>query len=32
MQALIADVASAYFDLREYDAEIDFVRESIAAR
>ncbi len=29
---LIADVASAYFDLREYDAEIDFVRESIAAR
>jgi multidrug efflux system outer membrane protein len=32
MQALVAQVASAYFDLREYDAEIDFVRESIDAR
>ena len=29
MQALIAEVASAYFDLREYDAEIEYVRESI---
>ena len=32
MQALIADVATAYFDLREYDAELEYVRESIKAR
>ena len=32
MQALVAEVASAYFDLREYDAEIVYVRESIKAR
>jgi outer membrane protein, multidrug efflux system len=32
MQALIADVATAYFDLREYDAELAIVRESIKTR
>jgi outer membrane protein, multidrug efflux system len=32
LQALIAEVASAYFDLREYDAEIEYVRESIVTR
>jgi outer membrane protein, multidrug efflux system len=32
MQALISDVASAYFDLREYDSEIQLVRESILTR
>ncbi len=32
MQALVAQVASAYFDLREYDAEIEYVRESIKTR
>jgi multidrug efflux system outer membrane protein len=32
MQALVADVANAYFDLREYDSELDIVRESIKAR
>jgi multidrug efflux system outer membrane protein len=32
MQALVAQVASAYFDLREYDAELQFVRESIKTR
>jgi outer membrane protein, multidrug efflux system len=32
MQALVADVASSYFDLREYDAEIEYVRESITTR
>ena len=32
MQALIADVATAYFDLREYDAELQYVRESVKAR
>ena len=32
MQALIAQVATAYFDLREYDAELEYVRESLAAR
>jgi multidrug efflux system outer membrane protein len=32
MQSLVAQVASAYFDLREYDAELDYVRESIASR
>jgi outer membrane protein TolC len=32
MQALVAQVATAYFDLREYDAELEYVRESIAAR
>jgi len=31
-QALVADVASAYFDLREYDAELQYVRESIETR
>jgi multidrug efflux system outer membrane protein len=32
MQALVAQVASAYFDLLEYDAELVFVRESIKTR
>jgi NodT family efflux transporter outer membrane factor (OMF) lipoprotein len=32
MQSLVAEVASAYFDLREYDAELEFVRESIKTR
>lgn len=32
MQALIAEVASAYFDLCEYDAELKIVRESIKTR
>jgi len=32
LQALVANVASAYFDLREYDAELDYVRESIKTR
>jgi multidrug efflux system outer membrane protein len=32
IQSLVAQVASAYFDLREYDAELEYVRESIKAR
>ena len=32
MQALVSQVASAYFDLREYDAELEYVRESIKTR
>jgi len=32
MQALVGEVASAYFDLREYDAELEYVRESIKTR
>jgi multidrug efflux system outer membrane protein len=32
IQALVAQVAIAYFDLREYDAEIEYVRESITTR
>ena len=32
MQALVAQVATAYFDLREYDAEMEYVQESIASR
>jgi len=32
MQALVAQVASAYFDLREYDAELEYVLESVASR
>ncbi len=32
MQTLVAQVASAYFDLREYDAELVVVRESITTR
>jgi multidrug efflux system outer membrane protein len=32
IQALVAQVASAYFDLREYDAELEAVRESITTR
>ena len=32
MQILVAQVASAYFDLREYDAELQLVRESIKTR
>src|SRR6185369_9507035 len=32
IQALVAEVASAYFDLREYDAELEYVRESIQTR
>jgi multidrug efflux system outer membrane protein len=31
-QSLVAQVAEAYFDLREYDAEIDYVRQSIVTR
>jgi len=32
MQALVAEVASAYFSLREFDAELEYVRESIKTR
>ncbi len=32
MQALVAQVAAAYFDLREYDAELEYVRASIKTR
>ena len=32
MQTLVADVAIAYFDLLEYDAELAYVRESIKDR
>jgi multidrug efflux system outer membrane protein len=32
MQVLVAEVATAYFDLREYDAELEYVRESIKTR
>ena len=32
MQSLVAQVATAYFDLREYDAELDYVRDSIKTR
>jgi multidrug efflux system outer membrane protein len=32
MQALVAQVASAYFDLREYDTELEYVRASIRTR
>jgi multidrug efflux system outer membrane protein len=32
LQALVARVASSYFDLREYDAELEYVRESIVTR
>jgi NodT family efflux transporter outer membrane factor (OMF) lipoprotein len=32
IQTLVAEVATAYFDLREYDAEIEYVRESIKTR
>ena len=32
MQVLVASVASAYFDLREYDAELQVVRASIETR
>ena len=32
MQALVAQVASAYFDLRDYDAKLQYVRESIKTR
>ena len=32
MQLLVAEVASAYFDLLEYDAELKYVRESIVTR
>jgi outer membrane protein, multidrug efflux system len=32
MQVLVAEVASAYFDLREYDLELALVRESIKTR
>jgi outer membrane protein, multidrug efflux system len=32
MQTLVAEVASAYFDLREYDAELEYVRASIKTR
>jgi multidrug efflux system outer membrane protein len=32
MQILVAQVASAYFDLHEYDAELALVRESIKTR
>jgi multidrug efflux system outer membrane protein len=32
MQILVAQVATAYFDLREYDVELELVRESIKTR
>jgi multidrug efflux system outer membrane protein len=32
MQILVSQVASAYFDLREYDAELEILRESIRTR
>jgi len=32
IQSLITQVASAYFDLREYDAELEYVRQSIKTR
>src|SRR5215469_10846676 len=32
MQLLVAEVASAYFDLLEYDAELQYVRASIVTR
>jgi multidrug efflux system outer membrane protein len=32
IQILVAQIASAYFDLREYDAELELVRESIKTR
>jgi multidrug efflux system outer membrane protein len=32
IQILVAEVASAYFDLLEYDAELNLVRESIKTR
>jgi multidrug efflux system outer membrane protein len=32
MQTLVAQVATAYFDLREYDAELEYVRESLKTR
>lgn len=32
IQTLVAQVAAAYFDLREYDAELQIVRESIRTR
>jgi multidrug efflux system outer membrane protein len=32
IQSLVAQVASAYFDLREYDAELQYVLESIRTR
>lgn len=31
-QTLVAQVAAAYFDLREYDAELEYVRDSIKTR
>jgi multidrug efflux system outer membrane protein len=32
MQLLVAEVASSYFDLLEYDAELQYVRESLVTR
>ncbi len=32
VQLLVAQVAVAYFDLREYDAELDYVRDSVKTR
>ena len=32
MQSLVAEVAAAYFDLREYDLELEYVRASLVAR
>ena len=32
IQSLVADVAIAYFDLLDYDAELDYVRESLKTR
>jgi len=31
-QVLVAEVASAYFNLREFDAELEYVQQSITAR
>jgi multidrug efflux system outer membrane protein len=32
MQTLVSEVALAYFDLREYDTEMEYVRESLKTR
>ncbi len=32
LQSLVAQVASAYFNLREYDLELEYVKASLAAR
>jgi multidrug efflux system outer membrane protein len=32
IQSLVAQIAAAYFDLREYDLELEYVKASLAAR